>query len=177
MNLIVLAGPKHSGKSSAGRALAKRLGVPFFDLDSLIEDRSGRSPRDLYREAPELFRKHEAEALKILLAAPRNPEAVLAAGGGIIDNADAMAQLRTENIFILYLEISAETAWKRIASGEIPPFLQDTGETPQEAHRKLHERRNGAYREKASSIIYAEGKTPEEIAEEAEAVLAQTEKF
>ncbi|MDR0997648.1 MAG: hypothetical protein LBL70_01155, partial [Treponema sp.] len=69
MEIILLTGPKHSGKTSAGRALVRLLAektdpaASFIDLDELVEDRTGKSPRALYREGPEIFRKAEADAL------------------------------------------------------------------------------------------------------------------
>jgi shikimate kinase len=96
--VIIILGPKHAGKTRAGKALARlweegggatggaenggtapdggaaaegREAPPaavFIDLDELVEKREGKSPRLLYRESPETFRGAEAEALRALLA-------------------------------------------------------------------------------------------------------------
>ncbi|MDR1575295.1 MAG: shikimate kinase [Treponema sp.] len=169
MEDIFLAGPKHSGKTSAGKALAALCSGRFIDLDELVAERSGESPRSLYTEGPAVFRKAEAAALAALIGSETIPGArIVAAGGGLIDNPDAIALLEnTKTALCVYLDVSAETAWERIsgaAGGELPPFLK-TG-NPRETHRALHERRAAAYRQFARLTIEAERKSPEEIARE-----------
>jgi shikimate kinase len=160
-------GPKHCGKSSLGRALG---GAGFYDLDSLVEERSGKSPRQLYLEGPELFQAAEASALEFLLHRNASTPLILAAGGGLIDNREAMEMLDAAlpPPLTVYIEVSAATAWERIAADRsqgLPPFLQTAD--PQESHRLLHERRAAAYRQAADIILSGEGKTPHALAEEA----------
>ena len=169
METIILTGPKHSGKTSAGKALSSLCSCGFIDLDELIFQRTGKSPRQLFSESPAIFQKAEAEAVASLFedsAVGDNAEGrrVVAAGGGIIDNAEAVAALKNSGTKTVYLNISADSAWERIAGGELPPFLQT--ENPRETHRVLHERRAAAYLRLANIVIEAGGKTPEEIAKE-----------
>ena len=167
MRFIVLVGPKHSGKTSAGKALASLLSCGFVDLDDLIAQRSGKSPRALYGEAPEVFRKAETEALAALLESEmaETSSLVIAAGGGLVDNSDALSVMRHFQIAAVFLDVPAQVAWTRIrAEGELPPFLRT--ENPEGTHRALHERRSAAYRQLASLAIKADGKSPEEIARE-----------
>jgi shikimate kinase len=183
---IILLGPKHAGKTTIGRELAKLLGSSFIDLDELIEVRTGKSPRALYKESPETFRAAEIEALESLLFCPlagdntagrddapvrgRGIPAVIAAGGGIIDNSRARDLLFTAGgLLLVSLEVSAETAWERVSaaaeqSGELPPFLNT--ENPRETHRLLHERRTAAYREIARIRVSEEGRTFDETVQE-----------
>jgi shikimate kinase len=172
--IILLTGPKHSGKTEAGRALAASGGRTFVDVDELVEKRTGKTPRTLFKEGPEVFRKAEAEALAEILQA--GGATVAAAGGGLIDNLKALELLkRSPAPCIVYLEVSAETAWNRIvktaAGGELPPFLNT--ENPRETHRELHQRRARAYRAMAGIIVNAGDKSPGAIAEE---ILKVTEK-
>ena len=167
--IILLAGPKHAGKTTIGRALAGLLGGDFIDLDAYIEKQTGKSPRALFKEGPEIFRDAEALTLTDLLAAPRPPgeaSLTIAAGGGLIDNPAAMEALsKTGNFTMVYLDVSPETAWKRIAArGELPPFL-DTAD-PRKSHYELHTRRAEAYRRKTHVTIKADHKDPEEISRE-----------
>jgi len=168
MRFIVLVGPKHSGKTSAGKALASLLSCGFVDLDELIAQRSGKSPRALYGEGPEIFRKAEAGALAALLEsgeAGTSSALVIASGGGLIDNPDALSIMGRYQIATVFLDVSAKVAWDRIrAEGELPPFLRT--ENPEETHRTLHERRTAAYRQFASLVLKADGKSPPEIAHE-----------
>jgi len=173
MKDIILTGPKHSGKTSAGKALAALCSCDFIDLDELISQRTGKSPRQLFSESPAIFQKAEAEAMAAIAGSVGTDSSgagkcrVIAAGGGIIDNLDAIAALKKTGVIAVYLNISADSAWDRIANsadGELPPFLRT--ENPRETHRALHERRAAAYLQIANIVIEAEGKTPEEIAEE-----------
>jgi shikimate kinase len=194
--VIVIVGPKHSGKTSAGKALARlwegngMSRANFIDLDELVESRAGKSPRLLYQEGPEVFRRAEAEALRSLFDGnPGNKDgkdqtvkdqatkdetakdrtAIVAAGGGLADNPEALEILeKTRPALVVYLEVSAETAWERIRAaadktGELPPFLNT--ENPRETHRKLHERRGMIYGKLAAITVKAEN-TPEETAAE-----------
>ncbi|WP_010254193.1 shikimate kinase [Treponema primitia] len=173
--IILITGPKHSGKTSAGRVLAELLGASFVDLDELIEQQSGKSPRALYKEDPEVFRQAETRALASLLSENIGGEPrVVAAGGGLIDNPEALELLQQRNhsgaeVMTVYLEITADTAWERITkaaqkTGELPPFLNT--ENPRETHAALHKRRGAAYREFASLTLSAEGKTSGDIGRE-----------
>jgi shikimate kinase len=175
MGVIVLIGPKHTGKTSVGRVLAERLGRPFVDLDDCIRERSGKSPRELYIEGPEVFRAAEAEALKVLVRdqGEATASAVIAAGGGLTDNEAALSCLGIREgsgtparPWLVYIEVSAETAWGRIAGqgGELPPFLRT--ENPRETHRLLHERRGADCRRIAQLTVTGDGKTPGELGAE-----------
>ncbi|MFP3042428.1 shikimate kinase [Treponema primitia] len=170
--IILITGPKHSGKTSVGRVLAELLGAGFIDLDELIEQQTGKIPRTLYKEGPEIFRQAETRALASLLpeitgGRPR----VVAAGGGLIDNPSALELLQDSGagVMTICLEITADTAWDRISmtaqrTGELPPFLNT--ENPRETHAALHKRRGAAYRAFASLTLSAEGKTSEDIGRE-----------
>ena len=181
--LVLVTGPKHSGKSLCSVELGKITGYKVVDLDELTEKQTGKSPRTLYIEGPEIFRKAEALALDALIRTfeplpgseiPSQPGSglVVAAGGGLIDNSEAVALLsRLLNssgcveLIVVYLEVSAETAWQRIiADGELPPFLGT--ENSMETHLAIHRRRSESYKAFASITILAENKTPREIAME-----------
>jgi len=162
MNKIILTGPKHSGKTSAGKALASLFSCDFIDLDDLITQITGKTPRQLFIEGQSIFQKAEVKAASTLIA--QNRFFIIAAGGGIIDNPEAINIIKNSGTTIIYLNISSNLAWNRIAAeGELPPFLQT--ENPQETHRALHERRAAAYLQLADIIIDVDGKSPEQIAQ------------
>jgi O-acetyl-ADP-ribose deacetylase (regulator of RNase III)/shikimate kinase len=182
--MILLMGPKHSGKTTIGRILAALLPGEFMDLDELIETQTGKSPRTLYQAGVSVFRNAEFKALESLLARSgegrKAPFRVIAAGGGIIDNPPAMDRLdQAEGILLASLELTPETAWERIRrtaekTGDLPPFLNTPD--PQETHRTLHERRAWSYRGAADMIIFTEQKKAEIIAREiADRLLRYTE--
>jgi shikimate kinase len=69
---------------------------------------------------------------------------------------------------MVYLAVSAETAWERIRgeaekTGELPPFLNTAD--PRETHRRLHERRAAAYGALADITVQGEGRSPGDIAQ------------
>ena len=71
-----------TGKSTVGRALAKRLGVSFMDLDTEIELVAGRSVAQIFeRDGEAVFRRIEAETLKVAVG---QCPGVIALGGGTI---------------------------------------------------------------------------------------------
>jgi len=169
MKDIILTGPKHSGKTSAGKALALLYSCSFIDLDEQILHITGKSPRQLFSESAVIFQKAETDAMEAVASdkIKEGERRIIAAGGGIIDNPDAIAILKNSGATVVYLNISADIAWQRIANsanGELPPFLRT--ENPQETHRSLHERRSAAYLLLANIVIEAEGKTSKEIAAE-----------
>ena len=80
--LVFLVGYMGCGKSSIGRALARRLGFRFLDTDALLEQRCGRSVREIFAsEGEERFRELERDVLSELVAGA-GPDAVVATGGG-----------------------------------------------------------------------------------------------
>jgi shikimate kinase len=198
MKDIILTGPKHSGKTSAGKALASLYSCKFIDIDGLILRRTRKSPRQLFSKGQAVFQKAETEALLALIRSiggssrtremqrrtisglsrtqemrrrtigadsARRKRHIIATGGGLIDNRKALSVLKKSGAVIVYLDISAKSAWGRIAvERELPPFLRT--ENPQETHRALHERRATAYQQIANIVIQAEGKSSQEIAAE-----------
>lgn len=80
-NSIILIGPPGSGKSTIGRAISRKLNVPFTDTDDLIEARTGTSISQIFFDKGEpWFRELEKEVLKEELA---KVNGVLSLGGGL----------------------------------------------------------------------------------------------
>src|SRR5438270_5342894 len=95
---IVLIGMMGAGKSSIGRRLALRLGIPFVDADSEIEKAAQMSIPDIFAARGEAeFRAGEARVIhRLLEGAPQ----VLATGGGAFMNADTRAEIAAKAISI-----------------------------------------------------------------------------
>lgn len=90
MKTLFLVGYMGCGKSTLGRKLARRLGVPFLDTDALIEEREGASVADLFRyEGEQRFREVEREVLDRVVAEAGC--AVVSTGGGLPVWSDNMA--------------------------------------------------------------------------------------
>jgi thiamine-phosphate pyrophosphorylase len=135
---IYLTGFMGAGKTAVGKRLAKLLDLPFVDLDSEIENRSGRSIPDLFRERGEAeFRALESEALEL---SGGGAPAVIATGGGIVQRAPNVAtMLRSGRV--LWLDVPFAVLLERLArSKDERPLFQN----PEQAEHLYHSRL-GAY--------------------------------
>jgi len=95
---IVLVGMMGVGKSSIGRRLGTRLGLPFVDADAEIEKAAGMSIADIFARHGEAdFRSGEARVIARLLEG--GPQ-VLATGGGAVMNADTRAAIKAKGVSI-----------------------------------------------------------------------------
>ena len=91
MHNLILIGLPASGKTSAGRALARRLDIPFYDCDEAIEAAQGQSISAIFSQRGEaFFRDAESRMLEELC---RRERCVIATGGGAV--------LRQENRLLL----------------------------------------------------------------------------
>ena len=108
---IVLVGMMGVGKSSIGRRLAARLGIPFVDADSEIEKAAGMSIADIFARHGEAdFRSGEARVIARLLDG--GPQ-VLATGGGAVMNADTRAAIKAKAVSI-WLSAEFDVLMRRI---------------------------------------------------------------
>jgi shikimate kinase len=108
---VVLTGMMGVGKSSIGRRLATRLGIPFADADAEIEQAAGMSISDIFARHGEAdFRNGEARVIARLLDG--GPQ-VLATGGGAVMNADTRAAIKAKGISI-WLAAEYEVLLRRI---------------------------------------------------------------
>ncbi|MCH5289581.1 MAG: hypothetical protein J1E32_06685 [Treponema sp.] len=118
---LILMGIKHCGKTTQGRLLSRHFACPFFDTDDVLQELTGRSPRQVYAEqGEEAFVAAEAEACRHVarLLAERLPAAqpyaaVIATGGGICKNDEAVAVLRALGTLV-FLHAPEKTAADRI---------------------------------------------------------------
>jgi shikimate kinase len=108
---IVLVGMMGVGKSSIGRRLAARLGIPFVDADGEIETAADMSIADIFaRHGEAYFRSGEARVIARLLDG--GPQ-VLATGGGAVMNADTRAAIRLKGISV-WLSAEFDVLMRRI---------------------------------------------------------------
>jgi len=125
----VVVGMMGVGKSSIGRRLGMRLGVPFVDADAEIEKAAGMSIADMFaRHGEASFRSGEARVIARLL---EDGPQVLATGGGAVMNRDTQAAIKVKGVSI-WLKAEFDVLMRRInkRKGE-RPLLQtaDPGAT------------------------------------------------
>jgi XRE family aerobic/anaerobic benzoate catabolism transcriptional regulator len=98
---IALVGLRGAGKSTLGRMLADKLGVPFIELDRMVEQEYGASvPLLIEMSGLATFRRHERICLERVIA--QNEAAVIATAGGIVSNPETYGLLlrRTHSVWV-----------------------------------------------------------------------------
>ena len=139
---IVLVGMMGAGKSSIGRRLATRLGLPFIDADGEIEERAGMTIPELFEMHGEAyFRAGEARVLARLLDG--GPQ-VLATGGGAFMNAETRALIRVKGVSV-WLKAEFDLLLRRIMRRNDRPLLKT--DDPATRLRSLIEERYPIYAE------------------------------
>ena len=139
---IVLVGMMGAGKSSVGRRLAARLGIPFVDADIEIEKAAGMTITEIFAAHGEpYFRAGEARVIARLLES--GPQ-VLATGGGAFMNADTRSTIGLKGISV-WLRATLEVLSRRIKRRNDRPLL--TNADPVETLRRLMDERYPVYAE------------------------------
>jgi shikimate kinase len=144
-----LVGMPGSGKSTIGRQLAHRAGVPFIDLDHRLEQTIGTTIRSFFEaEGEARFRDLESQALADV--AGQAGGMVLSTGGGAVLRSENRETLRQFGN-VLYLRASPEEIYRRVKHDRTRPLLQ--GGNPMDKLRDLYAQRDGLYRETAHYVI------------------------
>jgi shikimate kinase len=133
---VVLIGMMGAGKSSVGRRLAARLGLPFVDADSEIEAAAGMSIPDIFQIHGEpAFRSGEARVIARLLDG--GPQ-VLATGGGAFMSPDTRAAVAARGVSV-WLRADFDVLMRRIKRRQDRPMLK-TDDPPATLKRLMDER-------------------------------------
>ena len=152
--VVVLVGFMGAGKTTVGHIVAERLGQPFVDSDVLIEQRLGRDIREIFAtEGEAYFREVEHVALADLV---HGPEAVVALGGGAVEDPRSQAVLR--HVRVVHLRVSYDEALARVKSDEFRPMLHRPGLD------EVYKRRVPVYEDLSVLTIDTEGRQPDAVA-------------
>ena len=118
---IALIGLRGAGKSSLGRLLADDLGIPFVELNRVIEQIVGCDVREIHSlYGASAYRRYEQRALEETIAA--YPKAVLATGGGLVSEASTF-ELLLAHCYTVWLRASPEEHMQRVvAQGDLRPM-------------------------------------------------------
>lgn len=145
---IFFVGLMGAGKTTVGRAVARRLDRPFFDSDHEIEARTGvRIPVIFEHEGEAGFREREAQVIAELTA---RESIVLATGGGAILRPENRELLHTRGL-VVYLRANPHDLWLRTRKDKNRPLLQT--EDPKAKLEALYDVRDPLYRECAHFIV------------------------
>src|SRR5882724_378412 len=146
---IALLGVRGAGKSTIGARLAEKLGVEFLELDRLVEAEAGMALAEIFATHGEgYFRRLEVAALRRLLGERRS--CVLATGGGIVENAEALALLQ-ERATTVWLRANIEAHWNRVVRQGDPRPMAGRPAAKAEL-RRLLARRAPLYRRARYSV-------------------------
>lgn len=156
---IILVGFMGCGKTTVGKILAARLGKKFIDMDTLIEERTGKAISQIFAENGEpVFRRIERN-LVVELAEGSNQ--VIAAGGGIILNPLNITDFSRSGR-VICLMASEEVIFRRVSSSSARPLLEN-GDKMQKI-RQLFASRRPLY-ESIRDRVDTSDMTPEEVAQ------------
>ena len=110
--VIALLGLRGAGKTTIGKRLARRLHVPFVELDRRIEQAADLSLSELFSlHGEDYYRRLERETLNTVLAERQGM--VIATGGGIVTSPETYALLRRSAITV-WLRATPEDHWNRV---------------------------------------------------------------
>ncbi len=108
---VALVGLRGSGKTTLGRVLADRLGLPFHDADQVLQQNEGCSIAQIFAEkGQEWFRRREAQCLAELA---RQDRWVIACGGGVVLREENRALL-SRRALVVWLDADPEILARRV---------------------------------------------------------------
>lgn len=166
--VIALLGVRGAGKTTIGRRLARRLHVPFVELDRRVEEAAGLTLGEIFAlHGEDYYRRLERETLEQVLAEGR--PLVLATGGGIVASPDTHALLRRRALTV-WLRARPEDHWNRVVQqGDRRP-MADHPQAMAELRRLLASR-EPLYAE-AHHTVETSGLGVDEVVEAIESLVA-----
>ncbi len=159
--MIVLIGLMGSGKTTVGRALAKRLKLVFSDSDDAVEKIAKRSVREIFEnQGEDIFRKLESQAL-VELCDAKSPTVLAVAGGAIISQSNRDL-LQKNAKCIVWLDAPTPTLISRTGRGKHRPLLDGD---PVGSLNKMRLDREHLYQSLATHHLVTQSQTIDEVVE------------
>jgi shikimate kinase len=162
---VVLVGLMGAGKSTVGRRLARRLGVPFVDSDAAIEDAAGLSPAEVFeRYGEQDFRDGERRLVARLVN--EGQVSVIATGGGAFID-PRTRELLNEHTITVWLDAPVDILTERtsrrdtrvqLRNGDPQATLERLANERRQAYEQAHlhiKSGSGAHREVVDAIVRA----------------------
>ena len=162
---VLLIGMMGCGKSTVGRLLAERMGVPLIDLDGEIARAAGKSIPEIFAEEGDAgFRVHETAALARALT---RPNCVIATGGGIVTREENIRMMREKGV-VVWLCRPLEDMIADVRQDTRPNLAGDKAERM----RTLYAQREHLY-EAAAHLTFDNRLPPRESAKALEKLLTE----
>ena len=152
--IVVLVGFMGAGKTTVGHILAERLGLPFVDSDVLMEQRLGRSIKEIFEtDGERFFRELEHQTVTGLV---RGQDAVLALGGGALGDPRTRAALRDS--LVVHLRVSYDRAMERVQNDQFRPMLRRRDVAT------VYQARLPVYEDTSAFTVDTDGRRPNDVA-------------
>lgn len=159
--VVVLVGFMGAGKTTTGRMLAQRLGVPFVDSDHVVAQRAGRTIAEIFEQDGEsTFRALESAVIAELVV---GPPVVLSVGGGAVETPSTREAL--SDAVVVHLHVSYRQALRRVGGDPRRPMLARPD------IEQIYQRRDPLYRSVASFTVVTDGGSPTRAVEQIRAEL------
>jgi len=147
--VVSLVGLRGAGKSTIGKALARRIGASFLELDALIEKQANLSLAELFSLHGEAYYKRLAYDILLKLL-PQNTPMVIATGGSIVTDPETW-QLLKRRTHTVWIKASPEDHWKRVlGQGDTRPMANRTSAMAE--LRAILSQRSPVYAEASQTI-------------------------
>ncbi len=160
MGNIVLVGFMGSGKTTVGKILSQKTGMPLIDMDTIIAERAGKSINAIFADEGEAhFRMLERELVRELAQTDGH---IISTGGGIVLNPDNIADFEKTGLVVCLLA-DAETVLDRVRHDSSRPLLAGDKEAK---IVELLEHRKTLYESITHKIDTSGRPSPEPTAEE-----------
>lgn len=160
---VYIVGFMGCGKTTIGRALAERLGVPFVDLDEAFEAMAGRTIRETFETRGEaFFREREAE---LLAGTAGLPSAVVALGGGTSVSPENASFVKKHGVSV-FLDVPFEVLAARLSGKSDRPLFRSVDEA-----RQLHQARLPWYKMANGTVSLSGTESVEAVVRRIESVL------
>ncbi len=161
---LILCGLKGSGKTTVGKLLSLALKCSFLDTDQHIESFYA-SKTGLHLSTRQIYKQEGAVCFRLIERAvitQLNPisQTVISTGGGCIIDPISVDHLKQLGILI-YLKTSPEILWERIASSQIPSYLDP--ENPQSSFYEIAKQRTPLYEQAATITVDTDLFTQEQL--------------
>lgn len=173
---VILIGYRASGKTTVGKLLARKLGIPFRDTDCLVEKNAGMPVKEILASLGwSFFRCKEKETIQNMII---REDCVIATGGGVVLDEENVEALRKMGI-VVWLDAPLHDIIERLkedaqTSGIRPQFTRGDIETET---TEVLQKRIPLYRHAADFTVKTGDKSALQIADEIIAYLEKRGKF
>lgn len=155
---IILTGFMGAGKTSVAKQMSQALGIPFLDLDDLIEEKTKLAIKDIFAQyGEEKFREIEHEVLREQLHFP----GIISTGGGCVETVANQALLQ-DSKQVVYLETSWETVCQRLLRDHMNKRPLVDQRSLQKLQKRFNKRRP-LYEKYSNYQVTTDNRSPEQI--------------